>query len=111
MTAKRRLTLVGFILAGLAVAALLAFFVSPQASSSPDGLERVATDKGFIDSAEDSAVAGSPLADYAVSGVDDEGISTGLAGIIGVGVTFVLGCGLFFVMRMVHRRDARVATT
>jgi hypothetical protein len=111
VTARRRLTLVGFILTGLAVAALLAFFVGPQASSNPDGLERVATDKGFIDSAEGSAVADGPLADYALSGVDDEGISTGLAGIIGVGVTFVVGCGLFSVMRMARRRDARVATT
>lgn len=111
MTARRRLTLVGFILAGLAVALLLAFFVGPQASSNPDGLERVATDKGFIDSAEDSAVADSPLADYALDGVDDEGLSTGLAGIVGVAVTFVVGCGLFFVMRMARRRDAGMVTT
>jgi hypothetical protein len=107
----RRLTVVGFVVAGLAAALLLAFFVGPLASSSPDGLERVATDKSFIDTAEGSAVAGSPLADYAVSGVDDEGISTALAGTIGVAVTFVLGCGLFLVIRMVRRQRPAVATT
>ena len=59
-----------FVLGGLAVALLLAFVVSPWASSEPDGLERVAIDQGFADNATDHATAGSPLADYAVSGVD-----------------------------------------
>ena len=54
---------------GLAVSLLLAGVVSYYASSSPDGLEKVAGDIGFIESAEDSAVAGSPLSDYGVSGV------------------------------------------
>jgi hypothetical protein len=111
MSRKRRFTFVGFITAGLAVAFALAFFVSPQASSSPDGLERVATDEGFIDTAEDSAVAGSALADYAVRGVDGERISTGLAGIIGVAVTFALGLGLFVLMRALHRPRPGVAST
>ena len=98
------MTLLGFVAAGLLVAFVLALLVSPRASSSPDGLERVATDEGFLDTADDSAVAGSPLADYAVDGVDDDSISTGVAGVIGVAATFVVGCGLFLVMRAVHRR-------
>ena len=68
----------------LGVALLLAFFVSPEASSSPDGLEKVATDKGFIDTGTDHALADLPTADYGVEGVDNERLSTGLAGIIGV---------------------------
>ena len=41
------------VIGGLIVALGLAFFVSPLASSSPDGLEKVATDEGFIDTARD----------------------------------------------------------
>ncbi len=88
-----------FVLAGLLVALLLAGVVSGFASSSPDGLERVAEDKGFAETAQDHALAGSPVADYGVSGVQDERLSTGLAGVLGVGLTFAFGLGLFTLVR------------
>lgn len=74
----------------LAVSLALAGIVSGFASANPDGLEYVAEELGFIDTAEDSAVAGSPLGDYGITGVDDPFVSTGLAGVIGVGVTLGL---------------------
>jgi hypothetical protein len=80
---------------GLAVSLLLAGVVSYYASSSPDGLEKVAGEVGFIDDAQDSAVAGSPLSDYGIEGVADERVSVGLAGIIGVLVTAAVAFGLF----------------
>ena len=80
---------------GLAVSLLLAGVVSYYASAHPDGLEKVAEDIGFIDDAKDSAAAGSPLSDYGVSGVGDERVSVGLAGIVGVLVTAVVAFGLF----------------
>ena len=89
----------GFLVAGLLLALVLAGVVSGFASSSPDGLEKVAQDKGFAETAEDSALAGSPVADYAVDGVEDERLSTGLAGVIGVGVSFAFGLGLFALVR------------
>ncbi len=46
MDAKRK-ALWLFVVGGLLVALALAFFVSPYASSSPDGLNKVAEDKGF----------------------------------------------------------------
>jgi hypothetical protein len=107
MAPRRTLAIAGFVGLGLAVALVLAFFVSPFASSQPDGLEKVASDKGFLATADDSALAGSPLADYATEGVDDERLSTGVAGIVGVTVTFAVGFGLFFVMKQLGRRDAR----
>ncbi|MFN8126419.1 MAG: PDGLE domain-containing protein [Candidatus Nanopelagicales bacterium] len=67
--------------------------LSYYASSHPDGLEYVAAENGFADKAQTSATAGSPLADYAVSGVSDERISVGVAGILGVAVTALLGFG------------------
>ena len=88
-----------FILAGVLVALLLAGFGSYYASSAPDGLEKVAYDKGLYNGARDSATAGSPLADYSVSGVTNERLSGGLAGVIGVGVTLALAGGLFLLVR------------
>jgi hypothetical protein len=107
MARRRTLAIAGFVGLGLAVALVLAFFVSPFASSQPDGLEKVAGDKGFLAAAEDSTVAGSPLADYATQGIDDERLSTGVAGVIGVTATFAVGFGLFIVMKQLGRRGAR----
>jgi len=88
-----------FLAAGLLVAVGLALVVSGFASSSPDGLEKVARDKGFLDTAKDHLFADSPLADYAVKGVGNERLSTGLSGLIGVLITFGVGWGLFALVR------------
>ena len=88
-----------FVLAGIAVALVLAFFVSPYASSDPDGLEKVASDKGIDASVSDHALADSPLADYSVQGVENTGLSTGLSGIVGVAVTFAIGTGLVVLLK------------
>ncbi len=42
---------------GIVVSLFIAGFVSFYASSSPDGLEKVAEDQGFIETAQDSANA------------------------------------------------------
>ena len=76
------------------VAVLLAFFVAPHVSSSPDGLEKVAADNGLDSKVRDHALGDGPMADYAVSGVDESGLSTSLAGIIGVTVTFGVAFGV-----------------
>ena len=88
-----------FLLGGLLVAVGLALFVSGFASSSPDGLEKVAGDKGFLQTARDHLFADGPLADYAVKGIDNERLSTGLSGLIGVLVTFGVGILLFAAVR------------
>ncbi|SNT50444.1 cobalt/nickel transport system permease protein [Streptosporangium subroseum] len=90
-----------FLPAGLAVVALLAGIVSFYASSSPDGLERVAQDKGFIGQATDHSLAEQPLADYGDAG----GIPVGVAGLIGAGVTLAAGGGLFFAVRRRTRKE------
>ena len=88
-----------FLVAGLLVAIGLALVVSGFASSSPDGLEKVAEDKGFLETAQDHLFADGPLADYTVKGVDNERLSTGLSGLIGVLITFGVGLGLFALLR------------
>ncbi len=95
----------GFVLAGLAVALLLALVVSGFASSSPDGLERVAEDTGFAATAEDHQFGGSPVADYTVQGVENERVSTGLAGVVGVIITFAVGMGVVLLASRGRRQQ------
>ncbi|GGW41800.1 energy-coupling factor ABC transporter permease [Streptomyces xantholiticus] len=90
-------------LGGLVTSLVLAGFVSFYASASPDGLEKVASDKGFDKSVEEHAAAGSPLADYGVEDIDNTRLSGGLAGVIGVGATVAVGSGVLYVVR--RRRD------
>ena len=97
-----RRNIVGLVVAGLVVAVALATFVSPFASASPDGLEKVAADKALDTEVADHALADGPLAEYGVDGVDDERVGTGVAGLIGVAVTFAVGFGLFAVIKRAH---------
>ena len=80
---------------GIAIALLITLF-SPLASASPDGLEKVAEDKAFIDSAKDAPYE--LIADYVFPWVDNEDLATILAGVVGVlivaGVTLGLAFGL-----------------
>ncbi|MGA0078404.1 MAG: PDGLE domain-containing protein [Candidatus Nanopelagicales bacterium] len=88
-----------FILIGIICSLFFAGIISNFASGSPDGLEKVAEDTGFIETAQDSAVATSPLADYGVSVVENEFLSTGLSGVIGVAVTALVAFGLFKLLK------------
>jgi PDGLE domain len=88
-----------FLLGGLLVAVGLALFVSGFASSSPDGLSKVAEDKGFAADARRHPVENGPLAGYGIKGVANERLSTGLSGLIGVLVTFGVGILLFAAVR------------
>ncbi|MFE4619745.1 MULTISPECIES: energy-coupling factor ABC transporter permease [Streptomyces] len=94
---------------GVVTALVLAGFVSFYASASPDGLEKVAADKGIDAKVEEHAAAGSPLADYGVKDVDNARLSGGLAGAIGVGVTLAVGTGAFWVVRGRRRTSQEAA--
>jgi cobalt/nickel transport protein len=88
-----------FLIAGFALTIFLAGFVSFYASSHPDGLEKVAEDIGFLETAKDHSNANSALADYGVKGIDNARLSTGAAGVIGVLATAGVSTGLFLVLR------------
>jgi PDGLE domain len=95
-----------FTIIALAVAIGLATAASPFASSSPDGLERVAEDKGFIERGYLGTVQDrAPVPDYAAPGITDEKVATGVAGFAGTLLVFALGAG---AATLVRRR--RVAT-
>lgn len=88
-----------FLILGLLISALLAGGASFYASSSPDGLEKVAEDIGFIETAKDNSNADTALADYGVKGVENERLSVGAAGVIGVIATGAVSGGLFLLLR------------
>ncbi|MDX3387693.1 energy-coupling factor ABC transporter permease [Streptomyces niveiscabiei] len=92
-------------LGGLAASLLLAGVVSFYASANPDGLEKVAADKGLDTRVEEHAAADSPLADYGVKDVQNARLSGGLAGVIGVTVTVVAGSGIFWAVRRRRTED------
>ncbi len=85
----------GLLAAGLAAALLLALF-SPLASKSPDGLERVAEDKGFAQTEKEPPFQ--VIAGYAFPWVGNKDAANALAGVTGVllvaGVTSALALGL-----------------
>lgn len=86
-----------FIWTGLGVALLVAVFLSPFASSDPDGLDRVAEDQGFSDRAAEAPPSHQlpfygVFDEYALRGVP-EGIATPLAGLVGTLVAFSLAWG------------------
>lgn len=91
---------------GLLVALLIAGVGSFYASSHPDALEFAAEQTGFSDSAQDSAAADSPVADYEVDGIESPRLSGGLAGVLGALVVLLIAGGLAWGLRRRGRGDA-----
>ncbi len=86
------------VVTGLLVSLLLAGVVSYYAASTPDGLDRVAQDQGFVAAGEQHNDV-TPLADYETSGVEHDRISGGFAGVVGCVVVLALVGGLTRVLR------------
>jgi hypothetical protein len=96
-----------FIVLALAVAVGLATAASPFASPHPDGLEKVAETKAFLDERKIAPIQeGYPAPDYAFPGVENERLATGLAGFVGTLAVFAVGYGLAFVLRRRAGREA-----
>ena len=90
---------------GFGLALVLAIFISPLASSAPDGLEKVAEQKQFAKLADGPAMwQGSVLPDYSVPGVEDERVSTGTSGLLGTAAMFAIG---FCAMKALSHRMAK----
>ncbi len=90
---KRRLN--DFIYIGLGISLLLALFLSPFASPSPDGLEKVAETKGFSEKGEGWTFwKHAPFSDYTLPWIKDEKVSTALSGLIGTLAIFFIALGI-----------------
>ena len=85
---------------------MLALAGSPFASKSPDGLEKVAEEKGFIEAgSEDKAVwTKSLFPEYKIESIESENMSTSLAGLIGTIAVFGIGFGAIRLMVRVPAR-------
>lgn len=79
------------------VACLAVACLSPLASSSPDGLERVAENKGFIGLAGEAPFQ--IIADYVFPGMENEALATILAGLIGTLILFSVAYGIAWLLR------------
>ncbi len=72
---------IGWILTG-GIMSLGVVLLSPLASADPDGLERVAKDVGFLNLAQDNPY--NIFANYVIPALGNSGISTIVAGLIGI---------------------------
>lgn len=87
---------------GLALAFVIAGVMSFYASGHPDGLEYVAGQLGFLDSARPGLDA--PLPDYQVPGLSNSRLSGGLAGVIGALIVFIV---MMLVVKLISRKPSR----
>lgn len=85
---------------GLLIALALAV-ASPLASANPDGLEWVAEQQGFLDTAQGSLYQIVP--DYIFPGVSNEALATIIAGILGTLLVFGIA---FFIARSRSRHSS-----
>jgi cobalt/nickel transport protein len=98
---NRKFYIVGFI-----VSLFLAGVVSFYASSSPDGLEKVAEDLRFSKTEKKHTNSDGALAGYEVKGIKNERAKVGVAGVIGViGTAIVAGVGFTLIARK-PKKDA-----
>ena len=93
----------GVIVYGLLIAIGLALFVSPLASSWPDGLEKVAENIGFLSKAAEHPLVPAPLPDYVMPGIRSLAVATALAGAAGTVLMFIFA---FFLARALAPKQA-----
>ena len=89
----------GWVYAGIAIA-LFAVLLSPLASASPDGLERVAEDIGFLAQGQNAPFQ--LLPDYTIPFLGETALSTIVAGAVGV----LVALGLMIVIGNMLKKKA-----
>ena len=90
----------GWVIAGVVIT-LIVVLLSPFASASPDGLERVAEDMGFISAGQSAPYQVIP--DYTIPFLGSTSLSTIVAGAIGVLVILAL---VFLAGRSLQKRSS-----
>jgi cobalt/nickel transport system permease protein len=96
----------GWVIAGVVIS-LIVVLLSPFASANPDGLERVATDLGFINAGQSAPFQ--LISDYTIPLLGQTPLSTILAGVAGLlvvlGLAYVAGRAL---QKKSHEPDSSV---
>lgn len=84
------------------VSILVGGILSLFASSSPDGLEKVAEIQGFLEHGKQLFVAAIP--DYMMPGIQNEELATSLAGVVGTSAVFAV---LVLIGKYLYRFEPR----
>lgn len=98
MTGGGRRAIAAVLIVGMLGSVTVAGLSSLFASQEPDGLQRVAQEQGFAENEEPSATSEGPFGGYALDGVENESLSSGVSAAAGLGLTLVLGMGLFWFL-------------
>lgn len=85
------------IIFGIILAVLLVIFIAPYATKHPDGLERIAQDKGFL--GKEEARLPAVISGYSFPGIKNERLSVVIAGILGIAIAFSAAYLLSILMR------------
>jgi cobalt/nickel transport protein len=91
------------IIIGLIIALAIAMFLSPLASTFPDGLEKVAHDIGFVNKSEQGHFFKALLPDYIFPGIKNEQLATSLSGLLGTLTIFAIGFSVALLLK--KRKD------
>lgn len=97
-----------FLIAAFIVSLLVVIVLAPFASSFPDGLERVAEDKGFIEKASDSLIE-AVFPDYEATFARTPYLRVIIPGVFGVAVTFLVASGAGLVLMKAKKNGTRVS--
>lgn len=87
------------IIFGIILAVCLVIFIAPFASKHPDGLKRIAQDKGFLE--KEKAQLPAVISGYLLPGIKNEKLSVIIAGILGVIIVFLVSYFLSVLIRKV----------
>ncbi len=94
----------GWVIAGAGVVLMLVL-LAPYASASPDGLERVAENLGFL--GQSASASFTLLPDYTIPLLGETSLSTIVAGLVGAAVVAFLAIG---AVRLLRRRASSAAS-
>jgi cobalt/nickel transport system permease protein len=89
-------------------AIILAVFISPLASSFPDGLEKVAALKGFMSKAMAETIFISPMADYTLP-LNNQAFATGSVGFMGVFMVFGFSLAMFLTTKLFFKTSKKAS--
>ena len=102
MNSEKKITT--FVLIGIFAAIIIAMFVSPFASSNPDGLDKVAESYGFVEKAK-NVISDKffLIPDYSFKPAGDSLWQTSLSGLFGV----LIVLAIFGIIFLIYKADVK----
>ena len=102
-------TTIAVVITGIAISLIIATFLSPFASTFPDGLEKVAQKLGFAEKATEAVNSKFfIIKDYSVSFINSEFWKGAIAGLFGVLIVLAIFGIIFLVYRISQIRGSKI---